>query len=79
MDMSNGSSLACAFLTIVMALPVSARSPPAPKNTTNAFDGTYVGVSAENNSQANTLAGIGRAPAVMPGADRAWIFALRPH
>jgi hypothetical protein len=42
------------------AVPVEAQSPPPPAAATTAFDGTYVGVSAENISSANTLAG-GRA------------------
>jgi hypothetical protein len=46
------------FLTVEM--PVNAQSPPPSTNPTSAFDGTYVGVSAENNSSGNTLAG-GRA------------------
>lgn len=60
MNVSRANSLLCAFLTLAVAPPAGAQSPPATGNTTNAFDGTYVGVSAENNSQANTLAG-GRA------------------
>jgi hypothetical protein len=41
-------------------LPANAQPPPPPANSTSAVDGTYVGVSAENNSSGNTLAG-GRA------------------
>ena len=49
---------------IVMAgippTPVIAQGPAPPANATSAFDGTYIGVSAENNRRGNTLAG-GRA------------------
>jgi hypothetical protein len=51
---------AAAFLLVITALPVSAQSPTPPASATGAFDGTYVGVSAENVSSGNTLAG-GRA------------------
>lgn len=44
----------------VLARPVNAQGLPPPANTTSAFDGTYAGVSAENDSRGNTLAG-GRA------------------
>jgi hypothetical protein len=53
-------SLLCVLLSLVVGMPVNAQSPPPSANRTNAFDGVYVGVSAENNSQGNTLAG-GRA------------------
>ena len=58
--MRNPDRLLCALLSLSVALPVAAQSPPAPGNTSSAFDGTYTGVSAENDSRANTLAG-GRA------------------
>ena len=47
------------LLAFVVGTPVNAQSPAPPANATSAF-GTYVGVSAENNSPGNTLAG-GRA------------------
>jgi opacity protein-like surface antigen len=50
-------SAACLLLTVTAlaaAAPVKAQS-PAPASS--GFDGTYVGVSAENNSSRNTLAG----------------------
>jgi hypothetical protein len=53
-------SLLGALLTLAVGSPVNAQPPPPPANSTSAFDGTYVGVSAENNSSGNTLAG-GRA------------------
>jgi hypothetical protein len=53
-------SLSCAFLILAVGLPSNAQSPAPSANATNTFDGTYVGVSAENNSSGNTLAG-GRA------------------
>jgi hypothetical protein len=45
-----------AFFTLALMLSAAAQSPQA----TSAFDGTYVGVSAENKSSGNTLGG-GRA------------------
>ena len=48
------------FLVLAVGTPVNAQSPAPPANATSAFDGTYVGVSAENDSPGNTLAG-GRA------------------
>jgi hypothetical protein len=48
------------LLSLTVGMPVNAQSPPPSANPTSAFDGTYVGVSAENNSSGNTLAG-GRA------------------
>jgi hypothetical protein len=53
-------SLLGALLTLTSALPCDAQSPAPSANPTTAFDGTYVGVSAENVSSGNTLAG-GRA------------------
>jgi len=50
----------CTVVTLAAVLPVNAQSPAPPTQTTNAFDGTYVGVSAENTSSGNTLVG-GRA------------------
>jgi hypothetical protein len=41
-------------------MPVNAQAPSPSANPTSAFDGIYVGVSAENNSSGNTLSG-GRA------------------
>src|SRR5215469_1350845 len=58
--MRHPKSLLCALLTVAIALPVGAQPPPATGNTTSAFDGTYIGVSAENNSRGNNL-GVGRA------------------
>lgn len=60
MNLRRSGALLCAFFTLAGGLPVNAQSPPPPANSTSAFDGTYVGVSAENNSSGNTLAG-GRA------------------
>ena len=48
------------LLSLTVGMPVNAQSPAPSANPTSAFDGTYVGVSAENNSSGNTLAG-GRA------------------
>jgi hypothetical protein len=50
----------CTFVTLAAALSVNAQSPTPAANPTGAIDGTYVGVSADNNSSGNTLAG-GRA------------------
>ena len=55
-DMRRAAGWLCTFVTPPAALPANAQS-PAPASTTSAFDGTYVGVSAENNSRGNTLAG----------------------
>jgi hypothetical protein len=52
-------SLLAAFC-IMVETPVDAQSPTPPGDAMSAFDGAYVGVSAENTSQGNTLAG-GRA------------------
>ena len=60
MNLRRLGSLLGALLTLAVGSPVNAQSPPPPANSTSAFDGTYVGVSAENNSSGNTLAG-GRA------------------
>ena len=60
MNLRRSGALLCTFFTLAVGLPVNAQSPPPPANSTSAFDGTYVGVSAENNSSGNTLAG-GRA------------------
>ena len=46
------------LVSFVAPVPVEAQSPAA--TPTGAFDGTYVGISAENNSSGNTLGG-GRA------------------
>ena len=54
MSVARAVSLLCAFLILAVALPINAQSPAPPANATNAFDGTYVGVSAENTSSANT-------------------------
>ena len=53
-------SLLGTLLTLAVGMPVNAQSPPSSANQTSAFDGTYLGVSAEDNSSGNTLAG-GRA------------------
>ncbi len=58
--MRRAGSLLCAFVSLAVGMPADAQSPAPPANPTSAFDGTYVGVSAENNSSGNTLAG-GRA------------------
>jgi hypothetical protein len=58
--MRRAVSLLCAFLFLAVGPPINAQSPAPPANAASAFDGTYVGVSAENNSSGNTLAG-GRA------------------
>jgi hypothetical protein len=58
--MGRAVSLLCAFLILAVGPPSNAQWPAPPANATSAFDGTYVGVSAENNSSGNTLAG-GRA------------------
>jgi hypothetical protein len=58
--MRRTSSLPSLLLSLAVGMPVYAQSAPPSANPTNAFDGTYVGVSAENNSSGNTLAG-GRA------------------
>jgi hypothetical protein len=53
--------LAVAVMALAVAGgPRAGAQAPAQPAATNAFDGTYVGVSAVNNSQSNTLAG-GRA------------------
>jgi hypothetical protein len=51
-------SLLLGLTVLTTAVPAEAQSPAAP--STGTFDGTYVGVSAENNSTGNTLGG-GRA------------------
>jgi hypothetical protein len=58
--MRRAGSLLSVLLSFVVGMPVNAQSAPPSANPTTAFDGTYVGVSAENNSSGNTLAG-GRA------------------
>jgi hypothetical protein len=60
MSMGRAVSLLCAFLILAVGPPSKAQSPAPPVNATSAFDGTYVGLSAENNSSGNTLSG-GRA------------------
>jgi hypothetical protein len=56
----RAGSVLSVLLSLTVGMPVNAQSPPPSANPTSAFDGTYVGVSAENNSSGNTLAG-GRA------------------
>src|SRR5271155_1094875 len=56
----RAGSLLSVLLSLTVGMPVNAQSPPRSANPTNAFDGTYVGLSAENTSSGNTLAG-GRA------------------
>jgi hypothetical protein len=56
-DMRHPGSLLCALLTLAVGAPVNTQSPAPSANATSAFDGTYVGVSAENNSRGNALAG----------------------
>src|SRR5437764_9971675 len=60
MNMRRAGSLLSFLLPLTVGMPVNAQSPPPSANATSAFDGAYVGVSAENNSPGNTLAG-GRA------------------
>ena len=60
MNLRRLGSLQGALVTLAAGLPANAQPPPPPANSTSAVDGTYVGVSAENNSSGNTLAG-GRA------------------
>lgn len=60
MNMRLGGSLLSLLLSLLAEMPVNAQSPPPPANPIGAYDGTYVGVSADNNSTGNTLAG-GRA------------------
>jgi hypothetical protein len=60
MNMRSAGSLLCVFLALAVGLPVAAQSPIPSANATRTFDGTYVGVSAENDSPGNTLTG-GRA------------------
>ncbi len=60
MNMRRAAGWLCTVVTLATALPVDAQSPPPSANPTSAFDGRYVGVSAENTSSGNTLAG-GRA------------------
>ncbi|MGA7863453.1 MAG: hypothetical protein WCA23_05590 [Stellaceae bacterium] len=60
MNMRRAGSLLCALLSLAAGMPADAQSPAPSANPTSAFDGTYVGVSSENNSSGNTLAG-GRA------------------
>jgi len=55
--MCRTSGLLFTFVALAAALPADAQSPAPSANATSAFDGTYVGVSAENNSRSNTLAG----------------------
>src|SRR5262245_8805498 len=50
-------ALLCVFLALLVPMPAPAQSAASPADTTSAFDGTYLGVSAENNSRGNTLAG----------------------
>ena len=56
----RAGGLLCALLSLALGMPADAQSAAPSANPTGAFDGTYVGVSAENNSSGNTLAG-GRA------------------
>ena len=55
--MHRAAGWLCAFVTLAAAPLVGAQSPAPAASSTSAFDGTYVGVSAENNSRGNTLAG----------------------
>jgi hypothetical protein len=61
MKLRRAGSLLSALLSFVVGMPVNAQSPPPSANPTSAFDGIYTGVSAENNSSGNAVAG-GRAP-----------------
>jgi hypothetical protein len=54
------AALLLAPIGLASAAPVGAQSPASPAPATGAFDGTYIGVSAENISSGNTLGG-GRA------------------
>jgi hypothetical protein len=60
MNMRRAGNILSVLLPLAVGTPVNAQSPPPSANPTSAFDGTYVGVSAENTSSGNTLAG-GRA------------------
>jgi hypothetical protein len=60
MNMRPTGSLLSLFLSLAVGMPVDAQPPSPSANPTSVFDGIYVGVSAENNSSGNTLAG-GRA------------------
>jgi hypothetical protein len=66
--MRRAAGWLCTFVTVAAALPVNAESPAPAANTTSDFDGTYVGVSAENNSRGNTLAGARANPQGYAGA-----------
>jgi hypothetical protein len=57
MNMRRAGSLLGVLLSLAVGMSVNAQSPPPSANPTSAFDGIYVGVSAENNSSGNTLAG----------------------
>lgn len=54
---SFSDKLILSFAAAVVAAPVYAQGTGAATGATTAFDGIYVGVSAENNSAGNTLAG----------------------
>jgi hypothetical protein len=60
MNIRRVASVLCALLSLAVGMPANAQSLAPSANPTTAVDGTYVGVSAENNSTSNTLAG-GRA------------------
>jgi hypothetical protein len=73
--MRRAAGWLCTFVTLAATLPVGAQSPAPPADMTRAFDGRYVGVSAENNSRGNTLAG--RRTKAMAEPEAARPFALR--
>jgi hypothetical protein len=65
-DMRHPGSLLCALLTLAVGAPVNTQSPAPSANATSAFDGTYVGVSAENNSAGMLSRGGGPTHKAMP-------------
>ena len=53
----GAGNLVFGVLFAVMVAPVRAQAPVSPAAAPTAFDGTYVGVSAENNSHGQTFEG----------------------
>jgi hypothetical protein len=62
-----------------LALPVDAQQPVPPASATSAFDGRYVGVSAENDSRGNTLAGSRASPQGYAGSRGCRSFRAPPR
>lgn len=52
-----GAKLTLSFMVGLLAMPVDAQETGPAAGATTVFDGTYVRVSAENNSRGNTLGG----------------------